>query len=237
MTRSDRGRAPGTALRVVLVDDQEVLRDGLRTILEVHDDIEVVGEAADGEAGVRVVCEMRPDVALVDIRMPVLDGIEATRRLTSTAGLDTRVLVLTTFDTDENVVRAFQAGASGFVLKDAPRRQLVEAVRTIAEGDALLAPAVVHRLVREWVGRPGALGEHPRLAELTGREREILGLAVEGLSNREIGERVHLSESTVKTHVGQVLAKLGLRDRVQAVVWAYETGLVRPGVRPPPPRT
>lgn len=218
------------SIRVVVVDDQEVLRDGLRTILQAAGDIEVVGEAADGDAGVHAVRTLRPDVALVDIRMPVLDGIEATRQIAALPDVATRVLVLTTFDTDENVVRAFRAGASGFALKDAPRRQLVDAVRTVAEGDALVAPAVVRRMVRHWVARPATAERPPGVDRLTEREHDVLQLVVQGCTNREVGTRMHLSESTVKTHVGQVLAKLELRDRVHAVVWAYETGLVQPGV-------
>jgi DNA-binding NarL/FixJ family response regulator len=216
-------------IRVLVADDQTLVRAGFRAILEVQDDLEVVGEAEDGEGAVALARELRPDVVLMDIRMPGVDGIEATRRLLRD-GDAPRILMLTTFDLDEYVYEAMKAGASGFLLKDAPRDQLVGAVRTVAAGDALLAPALVRRLIEDFVRRP-APGENPpaELDELTEREREVLTLIAHGLANAEIAARLFLSEATVRTHVTHILAKLGLRDRVQAVVLAYETGLVQPG--------
>jgi DNA-binding NarL/FixJ family response regulator len=217
-------------IRVLLADDHELLRGGLRTILGAQEDMEVVGEAADGAEAVEAALALRPDIVLMDIRMPRVDGIEATRRLRA-HGPRPAVLVLTTFDLDAYVYEALQAGAGGFALKDAPPRQLVEAVRTVAAGEALLAPAVTRRLVERYVRTPppdvAAGGD--RFAELTDREREVLALVARGLSNAEIAGRLFLSEATVKTHVGRVLGKLDLRDRVLAVVLAYETGLVQPG--------
>jgi DNA-binding NarL/FixJ family response regulator len=206
------------------------MRSGLVGMLAVHDDLEVVGEAADGLEAVEVAQRVRPDVVLMDIRMPRLDGIGATRRLRE-APAAPQVLVLTTFDLDEYVWEALRAGAGGFLLKDAPPERLAEAIRTVAAGEAMLAPAVTRRLIERYVGRP-ATGAGQRLVEgLTARERDVLDLVVEGLSNAEIGGRLFLSEATVKTHVTRVLAKLGVRDRVQAVVLAYESGLVEPGGR------
>jgi DNA-binding NarL/FixJ family response regulator len=199
-------------------------------MLSVHDDLEVVGEAADGLEAVQRAAVLRPDVVLMDVRMPRLDGIEATRRLRAAPG-GPRVLVLTTFDLDEYVWQALRAGAGGFLLKDAPPERLADAVRTVAAGEPLLAPSVTRRLVERYVGGPAADEAARLLADLTPREREVLDLVVEGLSNAEVGARLHLSEATVKTHVTRVLAKLGVRDRVQAVVLAYESGLVTPGRR------
>lgn len=211
-------------ISVVLADDQELVRTGFRLILEAEPDIEVVGEAADGERAISLVRELSPDVVLMDVRMPVLDGIEATRRV---AG-QTRVLVLTTFDLDEIVFEAIRAGASGFLLKTSPADQLVHAVRVVAAGDALLAPAITRRLVEEFARRPPAT-EPQGLDELTPRELDVLRLLARGLSNSEIAHELVVEPSTVKSHVASILSKLDLRDRVQAVVAAYEAGLVRPG--------
>jgi DNA-binding NarL/FixJ family response regulator len=216
-------------IRAVVADDQAVVRGGLRLILEASDDIEVVGEAEDGAAAVELVRELRPDVVLMDIRMPVMDGIEATRRL-ATAGLDARVLVLTTYGLDEYVYEALKAGAAGFLIKtDSPER-LVEAVRVVAAGEALLAPEVTRRLIDRFLAgvRPGG-SPPPELEELTSRETEVLKLMARGFSNAEIAETLFVSDGTVKTHVSRILGKLGLRDRVQAVVFAYECSLVEPG--------
>jgi DNA-binding NarL/FixJ family response regulator len=217
-------------IRVLLVDDQELVRAGFRLMLELADGIEVVGEAADGRESVRLAKELQPDVVLMDVRMPELDGIEATRRLRQ-AGVEARVLVLTTFDLDEYVYGAVRAGASGFLLKDAPREQLVTAVRTVARGEALLAPAVTRRLIERFVDRPAPAEAAPALAELSARELEVLRLVARGLSNAEIARELVIGEATVKTHVARVLRKLELRDRVQAVVLAYEAGVVEPGAR------
>ena len=217
-------------IRVVLVDDQAMVRAGFRMILESEPDITVVGEAADGRAALDVVDRSAPHVVLMDVRMPVMDGIEATRRLMATSR-DTRVLILTTFDLDDYVYSALRAGASGFMLKDAPADQLINAVRVIAAGDALLAPSVTRLLIEEVSRRPSvdAAAVAPGLADLTDRELEVLRLMARGLSNGEIATQLYLGEATVKTHVGRVLTKLDLRDRVQAVVVAYESGLVTPG--------
>ena len=216
-------------IRVLVADDQTLVRAGFRAILEVQDDLEVVGEAEDGDEAVALARELRPDVVLMDIRMPGVDGIEATRRLLRD-GDAPRILMLTTFDLDEYVYEAMKAGASGFLLKDAPRDQLVGAVRTVAAGDALLAPALVRRLIEDFVRRPAPGARPPaELDDLTEREREVLTLIARGLANAEIAARLFVSEATVRTHVTHILAKLELRDRVQAVVLAYETGLVQPG--------
>jgi len=213
-------------LRVVIADDQALVRAGFRMILESDDRIEVAGEAADGEQAVSVVRRVRPDVVLMDVRMPVLDGIEATRRLLGD-GAQFKVIILTTFDLDEYVFAALRAGASGFLLKDVSPEQLIASVRLVAAGEALLAPSVTRRLIERF-----SSPEKPPPAELNGltaREREVLTLMARGLSNGELAEELTLSEATVKTHVARVLSKLGLRDRVQAVVLAYESGLVTPG--------
>jgi len=214
---------------VLLVDDQQLVRTGFRLILDLEDDMTVVGEASDGQECLRLVAETQPDVVLMDVRMPVLDGIEATRRL-SEAGSASRVLILTTFDLDEYVYDAMRAGASGFLLKDAPREQLVSAVRVVARGEALLAPSVTKRLIEQFVRMPSPSDGVPEvMRELSTREREVLTLLVRGLSNAEIASRMILGEATVKTHVARLLAKLGVRDRMQAVILAYETGFIRPG--------
>jgi DNA-binding NarL/FixJ family response regulator len=212
-------------IRLLLADDQALVRAGFRLILNGEPDLEVVGEAADGEEAVELGRELAPDVVLMDVRMPKLDGIEATRRLLERAD-GTRVLMLTTFDLDEYVVDAFRAGASGFLLKTSPPQQLVAAVRTVHEGDALLAPASTRRLI-ETFARPAT--DEPALEELTAREREVLRLLAGGRTNAEIAAELVVEPSTVKSHVASVLSKLDLRDRVQAVVFAYESGLVRPG--------
>ena len=215
--------------RVMLVDDQAMVRAGFRMILEAESDITVVGEAVDGLDAVQSVPRCRPDVVLMDVRMPRMDGIEATRQICA-ASDPPRVLVLTTFDLESYVYSALRAGASGFLLKDAPAEQLVEAVDVVARGDALLAPSITRLLIDEVARRPALdVATVPGLDDLTDREREVLILVARGLSNGEIAERLYLGEATVKTHVGRMLAKLGLRDRVQAVVLAYESGLVTPG--------
>ncbi len=214
-------------ITVLIVDDQAMVRGGLRLILEAEDDINVIAEAENGEEGVRLARREKPDVVLMDVRMPVMDGLEATRQITEQTE-STRVIVLTTFDLDEYVYGALRNGASGFLLKDADGDQLVEAVRVIASGDALIAPSVTRRLISEFADRP-ELAEIKGIDELTEREVEVLGLVANGLSNVEIGEALFVSESTVKTHVSHILTKLQLRDRVQAVVAAYESGLATPG--------
>lgn len=216
---------------VLLVDDQELLRSGFKLILETADDLRVVGEAADGESGVETARRLRPDVVLMDIRMSGIDGIEATRRIVAAdAG---RVVVLTTFDLDEYVYAALRAGASGFLLKDTRPVDLIDAVRIVARGDALLAPQVTRRLIERFADGFGAPWDGGKrdvaAAELTARERDVLRLLAGGRSNLEIADELVLSEATVKTHVSNLLRKLGLRDRVQAVRWAYEHGLIRPG--------
>jgi DNA-binding NarL/FixJ family response regulator len=216
-------------IRVLLADDQALVRGGFKLILDAQDGLEVVGEADDGRAAVTKARALRPDVVLMDVRMPVLDGIAATRTVVGD-GLAAHVLVLTTFDEDEVVYGALKAGASGFLLKTAPPAQLVEAIRTVAAGEALLAPTVTRRLIEDFVRRPPPGEAVPeRLAELTEREREVLGLIARGFSNAEIAAKLFLSGATVKTHVNRIFQKLAVRDRVQAVVLAYETGLVRPG--------
>jgi DNA-binding NarL/FixJ family response regulator len=214
----------------MIADDHALLRDGLRAILDAQDDLEVVGEASDGEELLARSAELRPDIVIMDIRMPRMDGIEATRRLVAQDEDAPRVLVLTTFDLDEYVFEALEAGAGGFMLKDAPPAQLADAVRTVARGDVLLAPAVTRRLIERYVRRrPADASLAARFQELTERELEVLQLLTRGLSNAEIGARLFLSAATVKTHVTRMLAKLRVRDRVQAVVLAYEAGIVEPG--------
>jgi len=215
---------------VLIADDQALVRVGLRKILESEPELTVAGEAGDGEDAVARVRELRPDVVVMDIRMPVLDGIEATRRIAA-AQPATRVLILTTFGLDTYVFDALRAGASGFMLKDAPPEEIVAAVRIVASGEALLAPAVTRAVVEEFARRPPAAPPTPPAAveQLTPREREVLALLVRGLSNPEICERLFISDATAKTHVARILQKLGVRDRVQAVIYAYEMGLVSPG--------
>jgi DNA-binding NarL/FixJ family response regulator len=218
-------------IAVLIADDQELVRTGFRVVLEVEADIHVVGEAENGEEAVALARRLDPDVVLMDVRMPILDGIAATHRIRTAAGADAgpRVLVLTTFDLDEHVYDALCAGASGFLLKDVRAAQLVDAVRTIASGDAMIAPSVTRRLLAEFAARPRQLERPSELDELTARELEVLHLVARGLSNAEIAARLVVGEATVKTHVTRILMKLRLRDRVQAVVLAYETGLVTPG--------
>lgn len=212
-------------IRVLLVDDQPLVRAGLRRILEVDDRLLVVGEAEDGQRAVEQARALRPDVVLMDIRMPILDGIEATRRIVDT-DLPARVVMLTTFGLDELVVAALRAGASGFVLKEAPPEEIIEAVHVVARGDALLAPQVTRAVLNELHRHPARAELGAKLEELTPREREVLELLARGLSNAEIAAELVVGEGTVKTHVAHVLAKLGVRDRVQAVVYAYEAGAV-----------
>jgi DNA-binding NarL/FixJ family response regulator/class 3 adenylate cyclase len=223
--------AAGGVIRVLIVDDQALVRAGFRMILDADDSIEVAGEAADGREAVTEARRLRPNVVLMDVRMPEMDGIEATRVLLSGDGADMRVVMLTTFDMDEYVYEALRAGASGFLLKDVPPEQLVEGIRAVASGDALLAPSITRRVVEEFVRRPpdSARTPPPELGELTPREVEVLKLIARGQSNAEIAKELVVSETTVKTHVAHVLTKLGIRDRVQAVVFAYESGLVEPG--------
>jgi len=219
-------------IRVILIDDQELVRTGFRMILAGQSDVEVVGEASDGLRGVETAERLRPDVAVMDIRMPILDGIEATRRIVRDGiAPETRVLVLTTFDADENVIEALRAGASGFLLKDVTPTDFVAAIKVVAAGEALLAPTVTRRLLDRFADRLPPVNDerHAALRELTDRELEVLKLVGRGLSNREIADRLVLAEPTVKTHVSHVFDKLDLRDRAGAVVLAYEAGLIRPG--------
>ena len=219
------------SISVLIVDDQALVRTGFRMILEAEADLEVVGEAADGLLAIDEARRLRPDVILMDVRMPELDGIEATRRLLENGGSDARVVMLTTFDMDEYVYDALRAGASGFLLKDVPPEHLVDGIRAVANGDALLAPSITRRLVEEFVRSAPPQTKPPAgLDQLTSREHEVLLLIARGMSNAEIAAELYVSETTVKTHVARVLMKLGLRDRVQAVVLAYEAGLVQPGV-------
>ena len=233
-------------IRVLLVDDHRLVRSGFSLILSVENDLEVVGEASDGAEAVRLTRELRPDVVLMDVQMPVMDGIEATRRIV--ADDLAKVVILTTFDRDDYVFAGLGAGASGFLLKNSDAEHLVEAVRTVADGHALLAPEVTRRVIAQMTDRPGhtayasrrvaALSQgarHPRLHELTPRELEVLGLVGRGLSNAEVAQRLVVGEATVKTHLSNVFAKLHLRDRVQAVVLAYEAGLILPGDSDDPP--
>lgn len=218
-------------ISVLLADDQALVREGFRMILAAQDDITVVGEAANGREAVGQARALAPDIVLMDIRMPEVDGLEATRRLLAAAHAGSpRILILTTFDLDTYVYEAMKAGASGFLLKDVPRRQLVEGVRTVAAGDALLAPAITRRLVEQFVRFPlPVIGVPEELSGLTARELDVLRLVARGRTNAEIASDLYLAETTVKTHLGHALTKLGLRDRIHAVVLAYEIGLVRPG--------
>jgi DNA-binding NarL/FixJ family response regulator len=218
----------GHVIKVVLVDDQELMRVGFRMVLGAQEDMEIVGEAANGREAVELAERLRPDVVLMDVRMPVLDGVEATKLITDQGFA--KVLVMTTFDLDEYALSALRNGASGFLLKDTPSVQLVSALRSVASGDAVVSPSVTRRLLDRFLGAAGGELRDPAMLDvLTDREREVLLLIAQGLSNTEIARKLFLSEATVKTHVGRVLSKLELRDRVQAVVLAYETGLVRPG--------
>jgi DNA-binding NarL/FixJ family response regulator len=220
-------------IRILLVDDQALVRAGFRMILDAEPEMEVVGEASDGREAVDQVRTLQPDVVLMDIRMPELDGLEAARRILSAADADgsPKILMLTTFDLDEYVYEALRAGASGFLLKDTPPEQLVGAIHVIAKGEALLSPSITRRVIAEFVkgSGPRPTTQFPRLQDLTARELEVMKLIARGLSNAEIAKALFVSETTVKTHVARILMKLGLRDRVQAVVLAYESGVVSPG--------
>jgi DNA-binding NarL/FixJ family response regulator len=224
--------SPG-AIRIILVDDQELVRAGFRMVLDAQPDMRVVGEAADGLAAIDLARRLHADVMIMDARMPRLDGVEATRRIRQDGDLP-RVLMLTTFDLDEYAFAALKAGACGFLLKDVPPEELLFAIRAVHSGDSVVAPSTTRRLIDQFAAMlpDGDAAESAQLSELTEREREVLILVAQGLSNAEIAHRLFVSEATVKTHVGRVLAKLGLRDRVQAVVYAYEHGLVRAGQHP-----
>jgi DNA-binding NarL/FixJ family response regulator len=217
---------------VLIADDQTLVRAGFRMILEAEADLRVVAEAKDGAEAIEAARRCRPDVVLMDIRMPVVDGLQATRTIIAGSDLPPRVVILTTFDLDEYVLDALRGGASGFLLKDVPPEQLVAGIRTVAAGEALLAPSVTRRLIESFVGQHAHASPPPQLDALTARELEIFGLVARGLSNAEIAARLVVSGTTVKTHVTRVLTKLELRDRIQAVVLAYETGLIRPGDAP-----
>jgi DNA-binding NarL/FixJ family response regulator len=217
-----------TATRILLADDQDLLRMGFRMVIDAQPDLEVVGEAGDGAEAVRLTRELAPDVVLMDVRMPAMDGVEATRTLVE-AGAKAKIIILTTFDLDEYAYAALRAGASGFLLKDAQPADLLSAIRAVASGDAVVAPSTTRRLLDAVADRlPAATREDPRAAALTPREREVVTAIARGLSNAEIAADLVLAEATVKTHIGRILAKLDLRDRVQIVVFAYETGLVAP---------
>jgi DNA-binding NarL/FixJ family response regulator len=222
---------PATAIKVLLADDEGLVRSGFKVLLDVEDDITVVGEATNGAEAVERARATRPDVVLMDVRMPKLDGIQATTQITETRGLErVRILILTTYDTDAYVFEALQAGASGFLLKDAGPAELLHAIRVVAAGEALLAPRITRRLISQFTAqRTAAKAAEDRLAVLTGREREVLALVGRGLSNDEIGAELFLSPATARTHVSHAMAKLGARDRAQLVVIAYQTGLVSPG--------
>lgn len=227
---SEPGLPPAAPIRVLVVDDQELVRAGFCVILDVADGIEVAGEAADGASAVAQAVAHRPDVVLMDIRMPGMDGLEAARLIGQSSSAPPKIVMLTTFDLDDYVYEALRSGASGFLLKDSPRADLLAAIRAAAAGDAMLAPSVTRRLIEAFAQRPAQTSPSPsRLAALTARERDVLLLLGRGLSNAELATALFVSEATIKTHVGNVLAKLGLRDRVQAVIVAYETGLITPG--------
>ncbi len=236
MTGTDPGSGDtpaGCLIRIILVDDQELVRTGFRMVLDAQPDMQVVGEAADGNAAIDLARRLHADVMIMDARMPRLDGVEATRQI-GLAGDLPRVLMLTTFDLDEYAFAALKAGASGFLLKDVPPEELLFAIRAVYSGDSVVAPSTTRRLIDQFAALLpfGDQAVPDEVADLTDREREVLTLVAQGLSNAEIAQRLFVSEATVKTHVGRVLAKLGLRDRVQAVVYAYEHGLVRAGQRP-----
>jgi DNA-binding NarL/FixJ family response regulator len=218
-------------IRILLVDDQALVRAGFRMILDAETEMEVVGEASDGREAIDQARALRPEIVLMDIRMPELDGLEATRRILASGDEAPKILMLTTFDLDEYVYEALRAGASGFLLKDTPPEQLVAAIEVISQGEALLSPTITRRVISEFVKGTGPKpqAQFPRLQDLTAREREVLTLIARGLSNAEIAKTLFVSETTVKTHVARILMKLGLRDRVQAVVLAYESGIVQPG--------
>jgi len=222
------------SIRVLLADDQAMVRAGFRMILGSEPDIEVIGEAENGEQAAAAANRLRPDVVLMDIQMPGVDGLQATRTITQNDQLTTRVMILTTFERDEYVFEAMQAGASGFLLKNAPPEELIHAVRVVAAGDALLAPSVTRRIIEQFARRPVEPDVRERLESLTQREREVLVMLARGNSNAELAAALFVTEGTIKTHVSSLLAKLGLRDRVQAVVLAYESRLITPGTPPPP---
>jgi DNA-binding NarL/FixJ family response regulator len=216
-------------IRVLLADDQDLVRAGFRALLDAQDDIEVVGEAGDGDEAVQLTRRHRPDIVLMDIRMPGTDGLAATRTITDDRLAEVRIVILTTFELDEYVFEAIRAGASGFIVKHTKPAELLRAVRTVAAGDALLSPSVTRRLIREFAARTRDAPRSPALDALTEREREVMALVAEGLTNDEIAERLVVSKLTAKTHVSRAMVKLGARDRIQLVVFAYESGLVRPG--------
>jgi DNA-binding NarL/FixJ family response regulator len=216
-------------IRVLLADDQDLVRAGFRALLDAQDDIEVVGEAGDGDEAVQLTRRHRPDIVLMDIRMPGTDGLAATRTITNDRLAEVRIVILTTFELDEYVFEAIRAGASGFIVKHTKPAELLRAVRTVAAGDALLSPSVTRRLIREFAARTRDAPRSPALDTLTEREREVMALVAEGLTNDEIAERLVVSKLTAKTHVSRAMVKLGARDRIQLVVFAYESGLVRPG--------
>jgi len=216
-------------IAVVLADDHAMVRAGFRLVLDTEDDIDVVGEASDGEQAIIVTRALRPDVVLMDVQMPRTDGLAATARIVADAGLESRVIILTTFERDDYVFEALRAGASGFLLKNAPPEELVHAVRIVAAGEALLAPSITRRVIADYYRRPAPSVADSCLQRLTERETEVLRLLATGMSNGELAAQLYVGEGTIKTHVSSMLTKLGLRDRVQAVVYAYETGLVQPG--------
>ena len=217
------------SVRVVLVDDQALIRTGFKMILEIEDDIEVVGEASDGEQAISMTRSVRPDVVLMDVQMPTMDGLEATGRIVGDANIRSRIVILTTFERDDYIFEALRAGASGFLLKNAPSEELVHAVRVVAAGDALLAPSVTRKVIEGFIRLPAHRSNEVELRRLTERETEILQLLATGKSNSELANHLFVGEGTIKTHVSNVLTKLGLRDRMQAVIFAYESGLIEPG--------
>jgi DNA-binding NarL/FixJ family response regulator len=219
------------SIRVVLVDDQALIRTGFKMILEAEDDIEIVGEASDGEQGVVTTRQLRPDVVLMDVQMPTLDGLQATSRIVQEPSIPSRIVILTTFERDDYIFDALRAGASGFLLKNSPSEDLVHAVRVVAAGDALLAPSVTRKVIEGFIARPAKRNNEKELRRLTERETEILQLLATGKSNAELAAHLFVGEGTIKTHVSNVLTKLGLRDRMQAVIFAYESGLIEPGKR------